>query len=606
MSLQVWLPLNGNLNNQGLASVTVTNNGAVVASAGKIGQCYQFTPNQWIRISLPSHMTTIKNTSICAWVKSTSSTMAVGGISNDTSNATCMTLYSSGWQFRGSDAWKYIGGGTVANTAVWHHVACTLDDNTIITYLDGVKVNTNTLTGLGVQYTDLNITTNFIEIGCDHPGGDEYLTGYVNDFRVYDHALSAKEINELSKALVLHYKLDGNIDGNENLFRGSAMTSTDRNGFASSASTDWTKYLRYYNGSTSIHSFSEEDGVGQDTITLNSGGNLGICFARSAEEIDLDPDSYYTISCWAKSTQIAKPLCIGLSYYNDANTWVWRGGSNPKTFSAANTWQKFTLTFKPDANTQYICYCFTVVGVANGTDTFTIKECKLEKGENATSWKTSPLDSVSLGTKNDIEYDCSGYGHNGTVSGTLTNTSDSPRYNSSTHIGATSAKIHTSGLTTSGFGNSYSFAWWGKRTSNSPMFWGFSDGIRLNGMYLGNLWNTGDGSNNPLYKVGTTTQVTVPSVNAWHHYVMTGNGTKCYVYLDGALWAEAKTYKAISGTSLYINGWDGGTSYCSDNTDISDFRIYATALSAEDVLELYHTSASIDNKGNVYSYEVME
>jgi len=37
MALQVWLPLNGNLNNQGLSNVTVTNNGATVDNNGKIG-----------------------------------------------------------------------------------------------------------------------------------------------------------------------------------------------------------------------------------------------------------------------------------------------------------------------------------------------------------------------------------------------------------------------------------------------------------------------------------------------------------------------------------------------------------------------------------------
>ena len=42
MALQVWLPLNGNLNNQGLSNVAVTNNGATVNDAGKIGKCYSF------------------------------------------------------------------------------------------------------------------------------------------------------------------------------------------------------------------------------------------------------------------------------------------------------------------------------------------------------------------------------------------------------------------------------------------------------------------------------------------------------------------------------------------------------------------------------------
>ena len=41
-------------------------------------------------------------------------------------------------------------------------------------------------------------------------------------------------------------------------------------------------------------------------------------------------------------------------------------------------------------------------------------------------------------------------------------------------------------------------------------------------------------------------------------------------------------------------------------SSISDFRIYATALSEEDILELYHTSATIDNKGNIYARELVE
>ena len=167
------------------------------------------------------------------------------------------------------------------------------------------------------------------------------------------------------------------------------------------------------------------------------------------------------------------------------------------------------------------------------------------------------------------------------------------------HLSTTSSKIHISNFPTSGFGNSYSFAWWGKRASNSPMFWGFSNGIRLNGMYAGTLWNTGDSSDNPIYKPGTTTTITAPSVNVWHHYVMTGDGTTCKLYLDGELYGQAKTYKAISGTSIYINGWDSSTSYCSNDMSMSDFRIYATALSADDVKALYQNEAYVDSNGVV-------
>jgi len=39
---------------------------------------------------------------------------------------------------------------------------------------------------------------------------------------------------------------------------------------------------------------------------------------------------------------------------------------------------------------------------------------------------------------------------------------------------------------------------------------------------------------------------------------------------------------------------------------MSDFRIYATALTPEQVKELYHTSMSIDNNGNIHARELVE
>ena len=52
MALQIWLPLNGDLTQQGLSNVTVTNNGATVDNNGKIGKCYSFNgSSNYITIS---------------------------------------------------------------------------------------------------------------------------------------------------------------------------------------------------------------------------------------------------------------------------------------------------------------------------------------------------------------------------------------------------------------------------------------------------------------------------------------------------------------------------------------------------------------------------
>ena len=201
-----------------------------------------------------------------------------------------------------------------------------------------------------------------------------------------------KAVNEIYAKVNNEWKVLGTIsEPNINLLLDSKMD--DRTTFASCSDTDFSKPLRYYNGDASIHSFQIlEDGIYKDVVTLNSAANLGIAFARLASDISLDSNSYYTLSCYASCTQSGAHLDIGLSYYNTSNAWVWRGGANPQYFQSVNTPQRFALTFKPDADTQAIMYCFTVVGVASGTDTFTIYNCKLEKGSFVTDWLPAPED----------------------------------------------------------------------------------------------------------------------------------------------------------------------------------------------------------------------
>lgn len=196
--------------------------------------------------------------------------------------------------------------------------------------------------------------------------------------------------------------------------------------------------------------------------------------------------------------------------------------------------------------------------------------------------------------------DSSGYDNHGTKSGNVSISGSAPRYSHSTkfvsgsHINAT--------LVTSGFTNSYTFSWWGKYSSySSHMMWGFSNGNRLNLYMCGNFyWNTGDGTNNP-FNVSAATY----GDGQWHHFAVTGDGTTVKLYIDGEFKANAKTYKGITGTSIYMNGWDSGTSY-NFNGQLSDFRLYATALSADDVKRLYEVSASVSKNGSMLGYEMKE
>ena len=69
MSLRIWLPFNGNLDNKGLDDVVVTNNGATVNNNGKVGKCYSFgTDNSYITVDSTPLKKYIEFSFAC-WVK---------------------------------------------------------------------------------------------------------------------------------------------------------------------------------------------------------------------------------------------------------------------------------------------------------------------------------------------------------------------------------------------------------------------------------------------------------------------------------------------------------------------------------------------------------
>lgn len=581
--LKLWLPLNTDLQNYGTEDLTVTNNGSTYQSTGgKLGGYYtsQFSiSNNSTVNNLINFLNSGADFSISLWFRYTTNTPGEFfqcGDSSAVGSRLHLAINDNVFRFcfRAND---YSGPTLSMNT--WYHVVCSYTNNKKYIYLNGSLYGSADSGKLAIpQDRGLLFTSASV---------------HLNDFRLYSYALSPEEVKRIAQGLVLHYTLSGH--GGENLFKKSGFLDVSTFG---SPVADYSRPLAIYNGSVGLHSFS--DGV--DTVTLSTSGNIGICFVDLATNINLDPSSYYTISCWSKTTKPNTHLDIGLSYYNQSDSGVWRGGTGSQNYNAVNTWQYFTRTFKPDADTKAICYCFTVGGTSGGTDTFSIKECKLEKGDKATPWIPNPADGEysTMGLDGTIEYDVSRFNHNGTKMGTIVTDTNTPRYTTSYKFsGACSVnggKI--SNIISQGITEYTANIWCYKEdwTSESAELFscaesgGFAMDTVTNGFRSWSHVYTNPEKTTYAYITFTQNYTFSPG---WHMFTLVDDlsGTKSYI--DGELVrTQASTNYGLhlnTNANLYIGAESGGTSYTTPylNGNASDFRLYATALSADDVRELY-------------------
>ena len=77
MALQVWLPLNGNLNNQGVSNLSFTNNNLTFSDSGIIGKAGDFNGSNYAE-STTTFGEGITTWSIATWIKPSSTTLTSG------------------------------------------------------------------------------------------------------------------------------------------------------------------------------------------------------------------------------------------------------------------------------------------------------------------------------------------------------------------------------------------------------------------------------------------------------------------------------------------------------------------------------------------------
>lgn len=197
MSLICWYPLNGDTLDYSGNNNHATNNGATIDANGKIGSCYSFDGIN-NSISIPWQPT--PDFSVCMWFYKSEwgpdgHETLIGGPSGfeleskvGTTNSPVLRLYNWGW------------GTTPYELSKWNHIVLRRTSTNIVLYLNGELVLTSTAIGT-------NPTGQYF-IGAWLNTNAQNFKGKINDVRIYDHALSEKEIREIAKAKILHYTFD--------------------------------------------------------------------------------------------------------------------------------------------------------------------------------------------------------------------------------------------------------------------------------------------------------------------------------------------------------------------------------------------------------------
>lgn len=518
--LQIWMPMTKDLHNQGLAQVSVTNNGAVYSSTGgKLGGCYVFsgTSLQYLRsnTNILSHASEF---TIACWVNINSSSYYIFILKQ--SGIYQFSLQNNTIGYRDNATSAYTSQTINIPTGSWHHFAVTLKDKKITTYIDGQESSNFIIAG-----TELN-DINELFIGGDNASSGRYGNCSINDFRIYSYAISPQEIKELARGKVAHYPCDSNdIFTSPNLVTGlSAGSSTTISG---------------------------------NTVNIN-GQNADTYFYLKLRRAMVS-GRMYRLTCWGSGFPQG-------AYYN----FPIAGQSN-----AAPGWIKIQ-----NGGCSLI---FTANDACANANNRVIMD---DTNRVAGAGQISNIVLQEIGPEAFLS-DISGFGGHMDIFTGITLASTTPRYDKC--LQCTSSGYASKAVPISPTDKISVSIWYKPLDSYSSQKsiiscintstggWGIS--------WYYNKLRTYIKIGRVLKIIDTTKTI---STNVWNHIVMTYDGSNIKHYLNGELDSTIAATGDIEygEMPLKLNQW-------SDNTDggcncqLSDIRLYATALGEDAVQELY-------------------
>lgn len=603
MSLVVWMPLNGDVSNQGVGKLNYISGNPVYANDGKLGKCLDLSVNPTLSFSCDElNGLDGSNVTIAFWVNVLTGDTGLGDWRRIVylGDANSSGTSGSGFRFEACFNSSLRACSTHNNTTnniwnashliipngmknQWHHACVTMDGSSIKSYMDGVLVAEST-SGKGTGHFN-----GVIQFG--HGGA---MRGKLNDFRIYDRALSLQEIKILSQCLLLHYPMTGGSRGCANLVPGQAKFTSVSPKVLTTTNTDGNSWL----------SGSAFEVKPSTTYTYSV-----CCDGQIATKHATDGSEPGTFSMWLY-------LC------NDGTTKNWQGGAydSPVCFTSSNynhkqvgnrhIWQYTTTSTQ-----RYMSIRLNNYGP--GTVTNNYWGFKIEESPKFTPYLPNMNESEynAMGYNNNTEYDVSGYLHNGTINGSVSYSNDTARYSVSSHFVSGSYIMSNDNCPTMLPTDAITVNIWVK-----PTTWGTPVSCTEGGGW--NFEETGSGLQFQLYissGVGykpAKCSVTGASLQdgKWHMLTGTFNevSQETKLYIDGQLKATTATGSpngiGYANNRLIVSGEAQSTTPASAYFvgEESDLRIYATCLDQEDIQKLYNTSASIANNGVLMSYEFAE
>lgn len=362
MALQVWLPLNGDLKNHGVGTITnASGNPTFVKSITGKGidttkEAYSFTCNE---------LEDCDSFTVAFWVKVNSDSTITGNywdvLSLGDQNLDKTIKANNELRFEANydspkgmiiadNGYYNVFDSVIAfNTGndTWHHIALIIDNenNTRALYRDGVEISKTTRNTSGNTpsgfYPGTGTLTGQITIGTQHPNA------IISDLRIYDTTISPKEIKEISKGLICHYTLN-----NPNMTTSSEPVEPDVSGFDNhldynnkqpgavySTALSSPKYSGYYDYSNTSYLISSKpaiDFLPTEAITVSIWVYLPDISANSSEIDFFDCYGLGGVGIYSSSGQFS----FGI-YCKAAN--AYKAASYTPSFS--NKWALLTGTY---------------------------------------------------------------------------------------------------------------------------------------------------------------------------------------------------------------------------------------------------------------------